>query len=339
VTDVSGDRGYHEARFQTSERAYGSRSAYEWSEEYTSLFWRDSRGAFTIDPSQFMPVVRNVPLFPTEAVEPGQSWSAQGSEVHDFRRNFGIERPFRFPINVNYTYLRNEERGGIACAVIGINYEIFHKVSPSSMSADMYPTRVSGFSNQEYWWDRAGGRPVYYEEEFDFIFDFTSGDEVEFAGSADGELIGAAPLDREGASRQIQREIDEQGISGVSVAPSAEGVIITIENVNFPPNSAALLPAEQDKLRRIAGILEKFPDRDIAIAGHTARASGYTEEDYQALSEKRANAVGDFLLALGARRPAQVTTRGMGARMPFGDNATEEGRRKNRRVEITILEN
>jgi outer membrane protein OmpA-like peptidoglycan-associated protein len=85
--------------------------------------------------------------------------------------------------------------------------------------------------------------------------------------------------------------------------------------------------------------LEKFPDRDIAIAGHTARASGYTEEDYQALSEKRANAVGDFLLALGARRPAQVTTRGMGARMPLGDNATEEGRRKNRRVEITILEN
>ena len=93
---------------------------------------------------------------------------------------------------------------------------------------------------------------------------------------------------------------------------------ITIENVRFPPNSDRLLAREQEKLRRIAEILKKYPDSDILITGHTARAPGYTEQDYQDLSEQRAGAVADFLLSLGARRPAQMTTRGMGARVPVG---------------------
>jgi outer membrane protein OmpA-like peptidoglycan-associated protein len=109
--------------------------------------------------------------------------------------------------------------------------------------------------------------------------------------------------------------------------------------VSFPPNSDELMPREQEKLRRIAQILGKYPDRDILITGHTARARGYTEQDYQTLSEKRAGAVGDLLLSLGARRSEQMTMRGMGALAPIADNATEEGMRKNRRVEITILEN
>jgi outer membrane protein OmpA-like peptidoglycan-associated protein len=57
------------------------------------------------------------------------------------------------------------------------------------------------------------------------------------------------------------------------------------------------------------------------------------------LSERRARAAANFLLSIGARKAAQVTVRGMGAGSPVGDNSTEEGMRKNRRVEITILEN
>jgi len=44
------------------------------------------------------------------------------------------------------------------------------------------------------------------------------------------------------------------------------------------------------------------------------------------------------LISLGARSAGQITTRGMGAGVPIGDNATEAGRQRNRRVEITILE-
>ena len=64
VTDTRADAGAHDAVFQTSERAFGSDDAYDWSEEYRSEFWRDARGAYTIDSSYFMPMVRDVPLFP-----------------------------------------------------------------------------------------------------------------------------------------------------------------------------------------------------------------------------------------------------------------------------------
>jgi hypothetical protein len=104
VTETRANAGYHSVVFQTSERSWGSSETYQWSEEYQSQFWRDDRGAYTVDAAAFMPMVRDVPLFPEGDVQPGQSWVAKGSEVHDFRANFGIDTPFRFPITVDYTY-------------------------------------------------------------------------------------------------------------------------------------------------------------------------------------------------------------------------------------------
>jgi len=339
VTDVRDGSGLHEAVFQTSERAVGSSGSYEWSEDYDSVFWRDARGAFLIDDRYFMPVVRNVPMFPEKPVAPGDTWSAAGWEVHDFRASFGMPDPFTFPITVAYTYLRNEVRSGIDCAVIGISYTVFQKVTAAPRTSRTYPVRLAGTSRQTLWWDAAAGREVAYMETFDFLFTLASGDEVEYIGEASGELIEAKPLDRAATTAQIRSELERQKIEGASVRSDDLGVTITLENVNFQANSDALLPTEQEKLRRIATILKNYPDRDILITGHTAGVSGYTAQQHQELSELRAKAVGDFLISLGARSAGQITTRGMGAGVPVGDNATEEGRRRNRRVEITILEN
>jgi outer membrane protein OmpA-like peptidoglycan-associated protein len=340
VTDTRADAGNNDVTYQTSTRAYASGDAYDWSQEYTATFWRDGRGAYTIDRGYYMPTVRDVPLFPDGELRPGDSWTAPGSEVHDFRQNFGMEEPFTFPIMVRYVYTGNEDRDGIACAVFSIDYEFFHRTAsaPAGQSR-RYPVRVAGASHQKFWWDLAGKRPLADSESFDFVFTLNTGDEVEFVGTSEGRLIASPPLDRQGVAGDIQKQLDAQKIPGVSVQPSTQGVTITLENVNFPPNSDQLLPAEQDKLRRIAEILRKYPDRDIAVAGYTARAPGYTEDDYQKLSEMRARAAARFLVDQGARRADQVTARGMGAGSPVGDNSNEEGRRKNRRVEITILEN
>jgi outer membrane protein OmpA-like peptidoglycan-associated protein len=95
--------------------------------------------------------------------------------------------------------------------------------------------------------------------------------------------------------------------------------------------------SEREKLRRIATILKKYPERDILITGHTALAG--TQAGRQQLSEERAAAVGNFLIEEGVRNRERLLFRGMGARDPVADNSTEEGMRKNRRVEITIMEN
>ena len=69
--DFGGERGFLEATFMTTEQAFDSEknvisgnSSFEWGEEYKSEFWRDSLGIYEIAPIYFMPVVRNVPVFP-----------------------------------------------------------------------------------------------------------------------------------------------------------------------------------------------------------------------------------------------------------------------------------
>jgi len=339
VTETKEDAGYHVVDFQTSERAYGSQNAYEWTEHYSSEFWKDARGAYTIDPSYFLPVVRDVPLFPEGDVPLGGTWSAPGMESHDFHANFGIQDPFQFPVTANYAYVNNVTRNGVACALLTIQYEISHPVTPPRGATRMSPTNVSGYSRQKFWWNIAEHKPSFIEESFDILFSFNTGDDVEFKGDASGELVNSSPLDRAQVAGDIQKQLETQALPDVSVQQTDQGVTITLENVNFPPNSDQLLPGEQDKLRRVAEILRKYSDRDISIAGFTARAPGYTEKDYQALSEQRANAAANFLLSTGAVTAERLTARGMGASSPIADNSTEAGMRKNRRVEITILEN
>ncbi len=339
VRDAKDGTGYHAAIFQASTRLSGSEGVYELNEDYASEFWRDALGKYSIDDKYFMPTVRDVPLFPEGDVAVGQSWTAMGSEAHDFRKDFGVISAFHFPFTVNYAYLRNEEKKGVDCAVISASYTVFHKVSSVPQTTKTYPIRITGTSNQILWWDIAGKKIIYGEEKFDIIFTLHTGDEVEFSGDSRGELTEVKPLDREKVAREIQKELKDRKVEGATVRPDERGVTITIENVNFPPNSDTLMPAEQEKLRRIAEILKKYPDRDILVTGHTAGVGGYTEKQHQELSELRAKAAGDFLLSLGARKAEQMTFQGMGDRVPIGDNSTEEGRKKNRRVEITIVEN
>jgi outer membrane protein OmpA-like peptidoglycan-associated protein len=119
--------------------------------------------------------------------------------------------------------------------------------------------------------------------------------------------------------------------------PDEDGVTITLENINFGPDSAYLLPGEKEKLDKIAEILGMYSDRDLLIIGHTALAG--TEEGRKELSEERARVVGEYLLSLGVREESQMAYQGLGATRPIAGNSTEEGRRRNRRVEIKILEN
>ncbi len=101
--------------------------------------------------------------------------------------------------------------------------------------------------------------------------------------------------------------------------------------------SATLKPAELAKVARIAELLKRYPDRDILVAGHAA-AAGYAG-GRKALSEQRAKAVAERIVDLTGRSGETVRAIGYGDAKPIADNSTEAGRARNRRVEITILEN
>jgi outer membrane protein OmpA-like peptidoglycan-associated protein len=326
------------ARFLVSERASSLGGSFSLSEDHHSLFWRDAAGAFSIEPQYIMPVVRDVPFFPAGELEPGDSWTAAGEEVHDLRGDFySAPLTVRFPIQVHYTYLRNEVREGKKLAVLAIEYTLFERFDRWRASGGRLPVRITGMSEQTYFWDIEAGKPYSYQESFDFIFYLADGQYIEFEGIASGRLVNSPRLDKEALARELEEEIEKQGLQGASVEAEEDGVTITLQNIQFPPNSALLWDSEQQKLARIAEIIRNYSDRDLLVTGHTARIG--SEESSQVLSEQRAKAVGDFLLSLNAVEPTRIITRGMGSREPLADNAGEEGRRLNRRVELTILEN
>jgi outer membrane protein OmpA-like peptidoglycan-associated protein len=131
--------------------------------------------------------------------------------------------------------------------------------------------------------------------------------------------------------------LEKEKVPDTDVKADERGVTISLEDIRFKPDSYILQDSEKRKLETLGKILKKYPERDILITGHTALAG--TAEGRQKLSEERAKAVGNYLLSLGVTRQDQMIFQGMGAREPVASNATVEGMKKNRRVEITILEN
>jgi outer membrane protein OmpA-like peptidoglycan-associated protein len=310
---------------------------YELQNTYYSRFERDRTGRYDIDSEYFMPVVRDVPVFPERDLNPGDSWKERGEEVHDLRNGYGIPIPLRFPFLANYRYLGPGEYRGRVYELISVNYRVQHRTSEYFKRFSLYPVRVSGFSDQLIYWDMEKGRPHAYNEQFSIIFSLSNGDEYEFTGTARAEITESLPMDRERIAEDVEKQIQENGVQDTLVSIDERGVTIKLEDIRFAADSAELLDSELRKLERIADILRRYPDRHLLVTGHTALAG--TAAGRMQLSLDRAHTVAAFFLDRGVRSPDQIVTEGKGATEPVADNSSPEGMRKNRRVEITILEN
>jgi outer membrane protein OmpA-like peptidoglycan-associated protein len=335
---VTGERagtGRHEALFQTSERAVraGENSGFHWEREYRSVFDRDSRGRLSIDGACFMPVVRDVPVFPAGGLNAGDVWQAEGCEVHDFRDSFGIGEPYRISFTAHYQYLGNRTWKDREFPAFSVSYRIDD--NPPAAPGRLWPRRIIGASDQILYWDRELGQSRSYEETFRMIFELSDGTVAEYRGTARAEILPAPRMDKEKVAGEISRDLET--LEGAAVRVDQEGVTISLEAIRFAPDSPELLSAEQAKLDSIGEILARYPDRDILVAGYTALAgsAGGRKE----LSLQRAAAVAEYLIRRGVRAEDRVVIRGYGAERPLADNNTAEGRERNRRVEITILEN
>jgi OOP family OmpA-OmpF porin len=111
---------------------------------------------------------------------------------------------------------------------------------------------------------------------------------------------------------------------------------ITLEGVTFDVNSANLTGPSLPVLTEIAEGLKKYPRLKVELQGHTDNSGA---DAYNlTLSQKRANAVREYLLQQGVPS-SQLTARGYGESQPIDSNTTAEGRAKNRRVVMFVLEN
>jgi outer membrane protein OmpA-like peptidoglycan-associated protein len=104
-----------------------------------------------------------------------------------------------------------------------------------------------------------------------------------------------------------------------------------LEGFNFDNDKATLHPEALATLDRAAVALKEWGDVKVEIAGYTDSRS--TNQHNMKLSQRRAEAVRDYLISKGVDAD-RLTAKGYGDSRPIADNDTEEGRLKNRRVEL-----
>ena len=111
------------------------------------------------------------------------------------------------------------------------------------------------------------------------------------------------------------------------------GLVVNMPDVLFDSGQYTLKSAARERLARISGIVLAYPELKLEVEGHTDSIGG--DEFNQRLSEKRANSVRDYLVDSGISMEG-IIARGFGKTEPVADNATSEGRKLNRRVEMIV---
>lgn len=138
----------------------------------------------------------------------------------------------------------------------------------------------------------------------------------------------------------IEEAITERNLGeSVDIDFTAQYVELTLKgSLLFAPGSAVLREDVYPVLDQIGVILERYSGGTIEIEGHTDNVpmSGARYANNNELSDARALSVFDYLVEHTALNPADIKHSGRGEYKPVADNSTEEGRAKNRRVEIRI---
>jgi len=148
-------------------------------------------------------------------------------------------------------------------------------------------------------------------------------------GGAAGAFIGNY-MDKQAA--EMQRDLE-----GAEVQRIGEGIKITFDSgILFDIDKSDLRPVSQTNLAELAKILNKYPDTNILVEGHTDDTG--TDEYNMTLSKDRAQAVALYLATVEVKS-ARFSTAGYGETQPIVMNDTPEGRQKNRRVDIAVIAN
>ena len=159
--------------------------------------------------------------------------------------------------------------------------------------------------------------------------------------TAKGAIIGAAVGGTAGAviGHQMDQQAKEikQNIPGAVVERVGEGLQVTFESgLLFDYNSDVLRDAARKNLATLAASLDKYPNTNVMIVGHTDATGSDTYN--MTLSERRAVAASSYLATKGVTR-ARLHSAGRGEGEPVAENDSEANRQKNRRVEVAIYAN
>lgn len=156
-------------------------------------------------------------------------------------------------------------------------------------------------------------------------------------GAVIGSVVGGASGAYIGSRMDEQAKRIEEEIPGAEVIRVGEGIAVTFDQnsgVYFGTNEDFINPDSRKSLDKLIQIFQEYPKTNVVVEGHTD-STGNANYNMD-LSRRRANSVTDYLIKNGVERK-RLTTKWFGQEQPKYDNATPEGRTKNRRVELAII--
>lgn len=125
-------------------------------------------------------------------------------------------------------------------------------------------------------------------------------------------------------------------LENLQLRETESGVVVTLGDVLFASGEAQLVEGGRSSLEEVVDLLQTEPDKKIRVEGHTD-SSGNSDANLL-LSEQRAQAVREALISLGVAGE-RVSALGMGQDFPIASNEDEDGRARNRRVDVILLDN
>lgn len=127
----------------------------------------------------------------------------------------------------------------------------------------------------------------------------------------------------------LQRQLDE-----LNAKETERGLVITLGDVLFDSGRSELKLGAASNLDKLAAFLNQYPDRSVAIEGHTDSVGSH--DSNLGLSQRRADSVKSYLVGQGVPT-SRATTLGKGEDFPVAGNDSASGRQQNRRVEVIIV--
>jgi OmpA-OmpF porin, OOP family len=177
--------------------------------------------------------------------------------------------------------------------------------------------------------DKCPGTPVGVKVDQDGCPLDTDKDGVyDYLDKCPGTPLGVK-VDQDGCPPPVVQRAVRQAEIAMETAVVEKGRVTL--NVEFDFDKAGIRQTAHEEIGNLAAVMKKYTDLKILVEGHTDNIGG---ENYnEQLSQRRADAVKNYLVEKFGIEASRLTTKAYGLTRPIASNATEEGRQKNRRVE------
>lgn len=291
-------------------------------------------GTFKMLEDHGYPTFRSFPTYPKEKVSVGQSWTAKA-----YRSIDPLEKGIltTIPIYVQYTFKGEQNYKGHEVYCVSAMWATRYAMGTSyyDFDGDRDLIKASGSHKANILIDKHTGITLVINDSVDEKFVYADGNEVAFKGTISMFTEYPPTYEIEKLLPVIQRVAklsDDE--ANIEVENTAAGIKLTIPNLQFEPDSAMLVKGEYSRIDDIYEILKMVPQAQILIEGHTAKTGN--DKGEMNLSVERAKSIAQELVKRGINE-GRLICKGSGSTKPIADNSTAEGKKINRRVEITIL--